>query len=540
VARRRRGFFAELQHQRLEQQRQELRFQKEQRRLTAQAARDAERTAQAANRAEVQAQREQRARYVEQRQAEADGLTNAVRDRVTEFESMLVRGLDRPATIQFGQLRKPLRTKPFVPGPLAVPEPAPRWEQFAPPALSGFGKIFGKSGHQRADQQARARFDEAVVAHRERERNRMAELADAEFRHAEAQEWLRQEIEKTNASVDELKHGFRRRTPQAVEDYFELVVEAAPLPAGLPVDAEIAYQHDARRLLVVRELPNVDVVPEALEYRYVRTRDEIDVRPRSVRDIRQHYTSLIAQIVLLTLRDVFDVRLDGGELVDEVAVNGHVSTRNKATGQPERPCLVSVAADRAQFAQLVLTELDSVQCLRHLNALVSPHPYDLEPVRPVFDPDLSRYRFVDAIDVAAGLDARPVLLELRPVEFEHLIRQLFEAMGMKAWVTQASRDDGVDAVAVNEDPIMGGQCVIQAKRYSGIVPVDAVRALAGVMDDMRASRGVLVTTSWYGKATHEFANRHGRIQLIEGGELKHLINEHLHRDVVIGPLKRRS
>jgi restriction system protein len=537
VARRRRGFFAELQHQRLEQQRQELRFQKEQRRLTAQAARDAERTAQAANRAEAQAQREQRARYVEQRQAEADGLTNAVRDRVTEFESVLVRGLDRPATIQFGQLRKPLRTKPFVPGPLAVPEPAPRWEEFAPPALSGFGKVFGKSGHQRADQQARVRFDEAVVAHRERERNRTAELADAEFRHAEAQEWLRQEIEKANAYVDELKQGFRRHTPQAVEDYFELVVEAAPLPAGLPVDAEIAYQYDARRLLVVRELPNVDVIPEALEYRYVRTRDEIDVRPRSVRDIRQHYTSLIAQIVLLTLRDVFDVQLDGGELVDEVAVNGHVSTRNKATGQPERPCLVSVAADRTQFAQLVLTELDSVQCLRHLNALVSPHPYDLEPVRPVFDPDLSRYRFVDAIDVAAGLDARQVLLELRPAEFEHLIRQLFEAMGMKAWVTQASRDDGV---AVNEDPIMGGHCVIQAKRYSGIVPVDAVRALAGVMDDMRASRGVLVTTSWYGKATHEFANRHGRIQLIEGGELKHLINEHLHRDVVIGPLKRRS
>ncbi len=42
-------------------------------------------------------------------------------------------------------------------------------------------------------------------------------------------------------------------------------------------------------------------------------------------------------------------------------------------------------------------------------------------------------------------------------------------MGMKAWVTQASRDEGVDAVAINEDPIVGGRCIIQAKRDSKVV-----------------------------------------------------------------------
>jgi hypothetical protein len=39
----------------------------------------------------------------------------------------------------------------------------------------------------------------------------------------------------------------------------------------------------------------------------------------------------------------------------------------------------------------------------------------------------------------------PDLLEMTPTEFEHLVRQLFEKMGMKSWVTQASKDDGVDA-----------------------------------------------------------------------------------------------
>lgn len=75
----------------------------------------------------------------------------------------------------------------------------------------------------------------------------------------------------------------------------------------------------------------------------------------------------------------------------------------------------------------------------------------------------------NAVEAIATLIARPDLLALKPVEFEHLIRELFEARGLKSWVTQASRDDGVDGVAVNEDPIVGGLCIIQAKRYSRVV-----------------------------------------------------------------------
>jgi restriction system protein len=165
---------------------------------------------------------------------------------------------------------------------------------------------------------------------------------------------------------------------------------------------------------------------------------------------------------------------------------------------------------------------------------VSPHPYDLEAVRPVLQFDLSRYKFVDEMRVVAGLDSRPDLLALKPVEFEHLIRELFEAIGMKAWVTQASKDDGVDAVVVNEDPIIGGLCIIQAKRYSRIVGLESVNALAGVMDDKRAAKGILVTTSWVGKASRDFAARNGRIQIIEGRQLKSMLKEHLDIDVLIG------
>ena len=179
-------------------------------------------------------------------------------------------------------------------------------------------------------------------------------------------------------------------------------------------------------------------------------------------------------------------------------------------------------------------KLDPVTCLRsYLHATVSPHPYNLEAVRPVAQFDLSKHKFVEEMDVVAGLGSRPDLLKLTPIEFEHLIRQLFEAIGMKSWVTQPSMSEGVDVVAVNDDPILGGLCIIQAKRYTRAVDLAAVQALAGVVEDKHAAKGILVTTSWAGKAGHDFAERHGRIQIIEGSELKYMLREQLGIDARI-------
>ena len=80
--------------------------------------------------------------------------------------------------------------------------------------------------------------------------------------------------------------------------------------------------------------------------------------------------------------------------------------RTWATGQPVRPLLLSVHADRDAFSKIVLDEpeLDPTACLRgYLNAVISPHPWDLEPVKPVLQFDLSRYKFVDEVSIVAGL-----------------------------------------------------------------------------------------------------------------------------------------
>lgn len=74
---------------------------------------------------------------------------------------------------------------------------------------------------------------------------------------------------------------------------------------------------------------------------------------------------------------------------------------------------------------------------------------------------------------------------------------------------------------------------IQAKRTKNHVPVETVCALAGTMHDVKAGHSILVATSWYGKASHDFAHRNGRIH-IEGRGLKALLLEHLGIDAFIG------
>jgi len=175
-----------------------------------------------------------------------------------------------------------------------------------------------------------------------------------------------------------------------------------------------------------------------------------------------------------------------------------------------------------------------------LNALVSPNPFDMEAVEPFIAFDLKRFRFSDDLDVVAGLDSRPNLLRLSPTEFEHLVRELFVAMGHhggrgmdRAWTTIPSKDGGVDAVATSKNLFFGGVCLIQAKRWTGVVGLESVHALTGVMADHNATTGVLATTSWFGRASEQFAKRN-RITLINGAELKQLIKEHLKTDVIPG------
>ncbi len=134
-------------------------------------------------------------------------------------------------------------------------------------------------------------------------------------------------------------------------------------------------------------------------------------------------------------------------------------------------------------------------------------------------------RFIDTPDVLSALDARENLAELTPGEFEALITNLFSKMGLETRLTQASRDGGVDCVAWDMRPVVGGKVIVQAKRYKNTVGVGAVRDLYGTVLNEGAAKGILVTTSGYAKSAFDFA-KNKPLELLSGSQLLFLLKEH--------------
>jgi restriction system protein len=347
---------------------------------------------------------------------------------------------------------------------------------------------------------------------------------------------------QTLAHRDRQLEGWRERTDAAyaeggdAEAYADAVAQVL---GGLmylrqsKVPAQVAYAAESRQFTVVIDLPSRSRVPVNSGYRYNGQTDEITPIARKAAEIQFLYQRTIAQFALCVAD--YALSVTSPALVDAIAINGHLRSKDRATGRPVNPCLVTFLATREQFEQLVLdeAELDPALCLRHLHAVVSPHPYDLEGVLPIVDFELQRFKLMEDSGSLSGLDSRKDLLAISPYEFEHLIKDLFVAMGYKAWRTQDSRDDGIDAVAVREDSIVKDDCVIQAKRYKNMVPVEAVRALTGTMEAKKASTGVVVTTSWFGPASYDHARQAGRMTLIDGRNLKALLKKHLNMDILL-------
>jgi restriction system protein len=88
-------------------------------------------------------------------------------------------------------------------------------------------------------------------------------------------------------------------------------------------------------------------------------------------------------------------------------------------------------------------------------------------------------RFVQESGVLSTLDTRPNLMERTPSEFESLITNLFEQMGLETRQTQASRDGGVDWSPMTRVPfseggivsVRGGQTTRVAERDEPPVPL---------------------------------------------------------------------
>jgi restriction system protein len=427
--------------------------------------------------------------------------------------------------VDFEGLKENVSRPEFVAGNLASQEPPPKWEEWLPPRPEGFSKIRPgwKGKYESAVAEAKTGFEAAVEAHQRREEERLKKLIAAELRHAALVKGAEISAAQQHQEIDDLKKRFEQADSQAIVTYFSMVLQRSDYPSDFPRSFKMAFVPESRQLVVDYEFPTYESVPEARSHRYVKTRDVIEQVARPQTERRALYATLVAEIALRTVHELFEADRTGK--FETVVFSGYVSVLDKATGKPAKPYLVTLRTNRDAFSELNLGAVDPQACLRALNASVSKSPSELAPVRPVLEFNMVDSRFIEETDVLSTLDQRPNLMELSPSEFENLITNLFEKMGLETRLTQASRDGGVDCVAYDPRPIFGGKVVIQAKRYKNTVGVSAVRDLFGTMQNEGATKGILVTTSGYGKAAFQFAD--GKpLELLSGTNLLYLLAEH--------------
>jgi restriction system protein len=480
-------------------------------------------------RAVQQLSKQVRADYLANRQRDLDDQNKQLSVEVSALSSILTRALRKRSMFNIEGLKRQLPTDAiFVNRPdLAVGRKPIK--EYVYVAKLGF--IAGLVPGAKAKHSARVSAEEARASGIYSDE--LKKYEDIIQKRNEILSTTTAEIRDFNAQIDVFADSVKQGDVEAISRYFELLLRDSEYPYDFANDYKTVYDGTSKHLVADCGLPTLaDVVPAVEKYKYNKSNDEITEVKRPERVNRQLYAHAVASISLRILDEIF--RRDLYNLVDVITLNIFVETIDDRTGLTIKPYILSVRASIDEFKRLNLASVDPVACLKGLSASISRSPSELVPVKPIVDINMVDPRFIQEQDILSSVDSRTNLMALTPSEFESLITNLFQRRGLETKLTIPSRDGGVDCVAFDQRPILGGKVVIQAKRYKHTVGVSSIRDLFGTMMDEGASKGILVTTSRYGKASFEFAN--GKpIELISGANLLYLLREHAGVEAKIEP-----
>jgi restriction system protein len=524
---------AQAQNQRLEA-RAQLAWAKENAKTSAANAREKAR----------QEQREARELEIAAGHAEAGAVTRTLQGNLIELRTLLTGTLDEDPYLPWERFKEPLLLSEFKPSQeLVVEPPAPQVSDFMPQPLAGLGAL--APGRKRAYAEAvahgEAAYEQATAAHAQAERDRQERLTRARSDYELSVRHERERVRQQHAVIDQMARDFADGKRKAVADYFSGVLAVQRYPSDFPTGVKVAYLPSDRELRIDIDLPLMTAIPELESAEYLVTKKELKYKKLTAAVRNKLYQQVVAQMALRTLRCVFAADREG--LVLEAACNGYVDTTDTATGQDAHWCLVSVQVPRAEFGRLDLTRVDPMDCLAYLHAKISKTPEKYQPVQPIIEYPWDDLHYAEELDAAAGLDSVQNLLDLDGFEFEQLLVRLCQEIPEFDEVrrTRSRADGGIDLVAVNRTPFVGGRVAIQAKRYAPHNKVDiaAVREIIGSISQREFTKGIIITTSGFTSAARQEAERLG-VELYDGERLLWLLRHHLHREFNIIDQSRRK
>jgi restriction system protein len=406
---RKRGFFAELQHQQRLAEQREARRRREQaahERQREQAQRRAERARQQAARAaetdRKRAAAEAARLHVEAMEAEVASRNAELASIYEEIDGMLEATLAVDDHVDLETLRVTVEHPPFPRPDLQQPVPppppisvAPEPHFLPPPPPTGTDAWFG--GRKRhaetvatAEQAYRREHDRwladvAIIPERRRAQDeahrtavdaRLAQLASVDATYQQECRVRAAEVQEANGRLDALIAGLARGEGPALEEYVGIVLGSSVYPDAFPVEHEdFTFSPADGELVLTISIPPPDRVPATKAHRYQKNIDQIVSSPLSLKAQRDRYAGAVHQVALRTLHEVFEA--DRAGHVRTISLEVVDVGDDPATGLPRRVTLVAVAAEREQLLRLDLAKVVPAATLDHLRASVSKNPFGL-------------------------------------------------------------------------------------------------------------------------------------------------------------------
>jgi restriction system protein len=278
--------------------------------------------------------------HLENHIAEARNKNMETQATIDELKEILHHTLSVDDTIAFDSLRIKETFPPFSPPPgLASPSPAPSKEVFVkdikPP--SGLGKLIpgSQNKYRNAVSQAETKYRLAFRTYQGEEAKRLSNLETARQKYEESKKAHEAKIQRRNEEVEEFEECYKQGDPKAVAGYNTMVLERSDYPEGFPLEFRVAYAPESKQLVIDYELPGPEIIPKTAEFKYVRTKDTIEEKPRKESEIKELYQDVVSATALRTIHEIFEA--DQGNHIDAIAFNGFVQTVDASTGKDIRP-----------------------------------------------------------------------------------------------------------------------------------------------------------------------------------------------------------
>lgn len=351
-------------------------------------------------------EKEAKLAHVAYREAEVDALNLEIEEIAEDFSTLLESTLDVDDFVDLESLRQTVVHPPFhrfdLESPLPPPlkgqllQEEPQLKNIAPPKL--LVTLLGEGWREKKLNEAKRKHEKryqrwrrknaSVLAEyerkvQEREGNELKRVRELEV----AQKLYQQQcderellVEKQNEELDGLIANLGYGTKDAIEEYISIVLFNSQYPEHFKVNYDYEFNGADAELLLNVLIPRPDSLNSIKSYKYLKTKDEIARSSLSQKAQKDRYLSIVCQVTLRTVHEVFEADRRG--IIQTISIQVGTQGPDPATGQEKFLPFSALGTSRETFLEIELANVVPQLTLEHLGATVSKKPFELIAIDP--------------------------------------------------------------------------------------------------------------------------------------------------------------